>query len=156
VRASVLLVLIAGLAGCGRSPAPATDPVALENRSGDRGPPAGYRGPVASYLREARSAAYVLDRSPPPPLLTAEDMARRVSEMYGRLPAAPADWDRKADMDVLLKRINEEVSLGAGWVARAEKAEETEVGKYRESLKEAVRAINDRADQAEALLGLKK
>jgi hypothetical protein len=129
-----------------------------------RGPSAGYRAAVADYLREGRAAADVFDRSPPPPTATTDELAKRINDLYKRLPPAPAEWDRKVDMDVLLKRINEEVSLGATWVAKADQAaregktrEGSElVGKYGESLKEAVKAIRDRAGQAEAILGLKK
>ena len=164
MRAILLLIGVAGLAGCGRDsptgPGPATGPVVEENR----GPPVGYRAAVADYLREARAAADVLDRSPPPPAATAEDAAERVNDLYNRLPPAPAGWDRKADLEVLLKRINEETTLGATWAAKADRAargaktgEESElVRKYGESLKEAVKTIRDRADQADGILSPRK
>jgi hypothetical protein len=120
----------------------------------------GFKAAVAIYLEEARAAADVLDRSPPPTPATAEDIAKRIDALYKRLPSFPPESDRRVDLEVLLKRINEETTLAATWVSKADKEsregqtkEQAElVRKYGDSLRDAVRAIRDRADQVEAIL----
>ena len=158
MRAALLLIGFAGLAGCGRAPepTPSTGPRVKDDR------PAGYEAAVENYLREARAAADALERSPTP--AAADDLAKRIDALHGRLPSFPPESDRRVDLEVLLKRIKEETTLAATWVHKADQAmregrtvEQAELmKKYGESLRDAVKAIRDRADQVEAILRPKK
>src|SRR5687768_10566852 len=117
MRAVLLLIGVVGLAGCGREPEPT--PPTGPRAKGDR-PAEGFETAVANYLREARAAADTLERSPPP--AAADDVAKRIDSLHGRLPSFPQESDRRVDLEVLLKRIKEETALGATWVIKADQA----------------------------------
>lgn len=159
MRAAVLLIGVAGLAGCSRAPEPVPP---AGPRVEDGRPTEAFEVAVANYLREARAAADALERSPSPD--AADGHAKRIDALHKRLPDFPPESDRRVDLGVLLKRINEETALAATWVSKADKAarggqtpEQAELAKkYADSLRDAVKAVRDRADQVEAILQPKK